>query len=162
MSVRKIFFFWTVLFSRRRGVPHPAQRPKRHYTLFIFGYVFYSRSVTSPLQITLPYVTRRPPLPPSKSHLCIPSWFPLTKRPDHPPPPLPTHSCSPITSTHSRSTWCQGCPPPLETVNLHWPPASDGLQPMPSQPPPTLTNWDPRRLRTIDGNYQVITLFSPW
>ena len=41
----------------------------------------------------------------------------------------------PLLLRPSGSSWFQGFAPPSATVNLHWPPASDGLQPMPGWPP---------------------------
>ena len=45
--------------------------------------------------------------------------------------------------------------------NLHWMPASEGLQPMPGWPPLTLPNRAPRRLRSSSPTVLPIVLGSP-
>ena len=108
------------------------------------------------------------------------SVFPTTllfsTRPDLPPRLLTSHVCiSPpdsfqknaLTLPHrlcprapdlsflrrsSGSTWFWGFLSLSATVNLHWPPDSDGSHPMPVWQSLTLSDWAPRHLRTHSSN----------
>ena len=106
---------------------------------------FYMLARLYSLHSNLPHITRHPPPPSSNSRLYIPS-FPLANCPDPPPPPLSSRPDIPFLRRPSGSVWFRVFPSPSATVNLHVPPASNRIQPMPCWPPPTLPKRAPRRL----------------
>ena len=51
-----------------------------------------------------------------------------------------------------------GLPAQSAAVNLHWPPESDGIQPMPVWPPPTLPDQATPRMRPRSSNVIMVVL----
>ena len=129
---------WTVVFH----ILHRGQRGTRHCPYWLR---VNSRPFCSTCHIMLTHLTQRPPPPPSKPRLRIPPCSSLAKHLVPPPPPVHARLWYPLTRCPSGYNWCHGLPPPLAAVNLHCPPASNGIPPMLVCPPANLPDKVPRR-----------------
>ena len=119
---------------------------------------YYSRQLTlSPSDPTPP---PPPPPPPVTSKDILLSWVPSSLNAPTVPPPGTFRLFSPLPLPLLRIRLVPRLPALSAAVNLHWPLVSNGLQPMPDCPPPTLTDRAPRYLISLSPTFPVVVLVS--
>ena len=150
---------WWHVYSRA-VVFQPCTEAKETLYSFPIELLLYARPLFSTVTLIFPTWPVAPPPRPLNIVFVSSPDCPLSKRPDPPPPAISVRSCSPIPKSPLQLWLVPGMPAPLAAVNLHWPAASDRIQPMPGCPPKTLPDRSPRRLRSCSPTVLLVVLGS--
>ena len=119
---------------------------------------------SSPVVVATLLVPTQPDPPPPpfalQSRLSSPLLTSLHSKRPNLPPPGPARLCSPIPLPPLWLRSVLEVPGSSMSVNLHWPPVSKGIQPMPGWLPPTLSTWAPQRLGSHSLTVPLVALES--